>query len=57
MVIMVRSRLGWKLCRVDQKIEFFGHLGMGLEVLFAGNVVHRPVIVVFLQTYLLVIDC
>ena len=23
--------------RVDQKIEFFGHLGMGLEVLFAGS--------------------
>ena len=51
MVIMVRS-LGWKkLCRVDQKIEFFGHLGMGyMEVLFAGSVVHRPVIVFFLQT-------
>lgn len=49
MVIMVRS-LGWKLCRVDQKIEFFGYLGMGLEVLFVGSVVHRLIIVVFLQT-------
>ena len=53
MVIMVRSRLGWKkLCRVDQKIEFFGIL----EVLFAGSVVHWPVIVVFLRAELLVVD-
>ena len=36
--------------RVDQKIEFFGYLGMGLEVLFVGSVVHRLIIVVFLQT-------
>ena len=29
--------------RVDQKIEFFGRLGMGgLEVLFADSVVHTP---------------